>query len=895
MTIRNLDAVFRPESVALIGASNRPHSVGAVIAKNLREGGFEGPVLPVNPNYKSVAGVLCYPNIANLPIAPDLAIICTPAQSVPGLVGELGARGTKACIVISAGFGESSGEAGRALQRAALDAARPHLLRIVGPNCLGVLSTPAKLNASFAQTTPKAGGVAFVAQSGAMVTTVLDWAGAREIGFSHLVSLGDMSDVDFGDMLDWLAGDRDTSAILLYIEAVTHARKFMSAARAASRLKPVIAIKAGRQPEAARAAASHTGALAGMDAVYDAAFSRAGILRAYDLDEIFDAVETLGTRPHISGDRLAIVTNGGGVGVLATDSLIVQGGELAKLTDTTLARLNSVLPPTWSHGNPIDIIGDADGARYTAALESLVEAPELDAILVLNCPTAVASGIDAARAVAQAAPKLGKPLFTNWLGAQSAVEARRLFDSAGIPTYDTPEKATRGLMHLVRYYKGQQTLMEVPPSSPVEFSPDPIKARLVIEAALRETAGWLDPIAVQNLLSCYRIPVARVARVASAEEAVEKAAAFGTPVALKIDSPDILHKSDAGGVALDLEGTDAVNDAAKAMLARVAKFAPGAQIRGFIVQEMVRRRGAYELILGVATDATFGPFMLFGQGGTAVEVIDDKALGLPPLNLKLAHEMMARTRVWKQLKGFRDQPPVALDAIAITLVQLSQLVCDFDEIAEIDINPLLADAQGVVGIDARIRIEAPPQAAARGARLPIRPYPAAWESDETLPGIGRFHLRPVRPEDAPAFAALAAKLDPEDVRMRFLSYLREISPALLARLTQIDYDREMAFVLFDPQNKVAAVARLSADPDRRRAEFALLTRSDLKRRGIGRLLMDRLIAYARTREIAELFGDVLAENAAMLALCRSLGFTISAPSRGVVRAVLELPSGSCAT
>lgn len=888
MTIRNLDTMFRPTSIAIIGASERPHSVGAVTVVNLRSSGFAGQVFAVNPKHTSIGGLPCYPDVASVPTTPDLVVVCTPAQTVPGLIAEAGVRGTKAAVVVTAGFSEGGRSAGRALQQQMLDAARPHLLRIIGPNCLGILSTPTKLNASFAQTTPKPGQVAFVAQSGAMVTTVLDWAGAREIGFSHLVSLGDMSDVDFGDMLDWLAADPSTGSILLYIEAVTHPRKFLSAARSASRAKPVIAIKAGRRQAAARAAASHTGALAGIDAVYDAAFLRAGILRVFDLDEIFDAVETLATHPRVSGSRLAILTNGGGVGVLATDSLIAQGGELARPSDETMKRLNAALPPTWSHGNPIDIIGDADGARYSAALEALIGAPEIDAVLVLNCPTAVASGMDAARAVLETAQKLRKPLFTNWLGAQSADEARRAFENARIPTYDTPEKATRGVMHLVRYRKSQEALMEAPPSLPGDFKPDIAAARRAVNGAISNGGKWLDATAVRDVLVAYGIPVPQTAHVADVEEAVAFAARLGAPVALKIDSPDITHKSDVGGVNLNLHGAAAVKEAAEAMLARVVQAAPKARISGFVVQEMIDRPEAYELILGMANDVTFGPFLLFGHGGTAVEVIDDKAIALPPLNLKLAREMMAHTRIWKQLKGYRDRPAADLDAIARTLVQLSQIVCDFDEVVELDINPLIADSGGVIAVDARIRVEQQMQDADPHERLAIRPYPSELESKELLSGGDEYKLRPVRPEDASAFVTFAAHVTPEDMRMRFLAPLRSLPASLLARLTQIDYDREMALVLFDSGHAIAGVTRLSCDPDGRRAEFAVIVRSDLKGRGIGRLLMDHLIAYARSRGIAELFGDLLAENTAMLALCHDIGCALTTPSRGVVHASLNL-------
>jgi acetyltransferase len=599
-------------------------------------------------------------------------------------------------------------------------------------------------------------------------------------------------------------------------------------------------------------------------------------------------VETLATQPRVVGNRLAILTNGGGVGVLATDSLVAQGGEVAEISGETMKRLNCVLPPTWSHGNPIDIIGDADGARYSAALEALIDAPEIDVVLVLNCPTAVASGLDAARAVLQSAPKLYKPLFTNWLGAQSAEEARRLFESAGIPTYDTPEKATRAVMHLVRYRKGQEALMETPPSLPGDFTPDAATARHVIAQAISGGETWLDPGDVQDLLAAYGIPVPRTARVADIEQVAAFAAETNMAVALKIDSPDITHKSDVGGVALNLSGTSATRSAAEAMLARVAQSVPRARIHGFVVQEMVNRPGAYELIMGMASDATFGPFLLFGHGGAAVEVIDDKAIGLPPLNLKLARQMIARTRIWKQLKGYRDHPAANLDAIALTLVQLSQLVCDFDEIVEIDINPLIADPAGVIAVDARIRVDA-----RRGTgpheRLAIRPYPSEWESREVVSGLGEFRLRPVRPEDAPAFVTFAAHISPEDMRMRFFAPMRELPPSLLARLTQIDYDREMALVLFETGGAMAGVARLAADPDGRRGEFAVIARSDLKGHGIGRLLMDRLIDYARSRALAELFGDILAENEPMLALCRDLGCAVTTPSRGVVRATLKLP------
>jgi len=887
MSIRNLDAIFRPKSVALIGATTRSRAIGQLVAANLVKGGLDAPIMPVNPHHDMIEGIRAWPDIASLPMDPDLGVICTPPASVPGLIAELGARGARAAIVITAGFGEGGGAEGKALKTGMLEAARPHLLRIVGPNCLGVLSTPAGLNASFAHVAPLKGHVAFVAQSGAMVTTVLDWATSRGIGFSHLVSLGDMADVDFGDMLDWLATDENTTAILLYVEGITQARKFMSAARAAARLKPVIAIKAGRAAGAARAAASHTGALAGIDGVYDAAFQRAGILRVFDLDEVFDAVETLAMHPPIHSDALTILTNGGGVGVLATDALLEQGGRLTELSTETMAKLGAVLPPTWSHGNPVDIIGDADGPRYAAALEVLTGGPGSDAILVLNCPTAIASGLEAAEAVVKIAAAGHRAVLTNWLGADVAEKARKLFSEALLPTYDTPEDAVRGFMHLVRYARARDTLMEVPPSIPSSFRPDEAGARAIIDEALKAGESWLSEPHVRGLLTCYGIPVAGSALVRTPEEAAEKAREFGGPVALKIFSPDITHKSDVGGVALDLASPDVVRAAAEAMRVRVAAAVPKARLDGFVVQEMIRRPGAFELILGMAVDATFGPFLLFGHGGTAVEVIGDKALALPPLNMTLARTMMSQTRVWRLLQGYRDHPPAALDQIALTLVQLSQMISDLDEIVDLDINPLLADAGGVIAVDARIRIKPVPGEHARDGRLSIKPYPKELEQRENIPGMGEMFLRPVRPEDAPEFVKLFERLSPNDVRMRFFSQLRALPQSLLARLTQIDYDREMAFVLLQ-KDELIGVGRIAADPDNVQAEFALTVRSDRQGHGLGRFLMHKLIAYARARGTGALFGEVLVDNEWMLALCRETGFDIGLPSSGVVHVTLKL-------
>lgn len=884
MSIRNLDVFFRPRSVALIGASTRPNAIGHVIAQNLMAGGFEGPVMPVNPSHSAVGGVLCYPDVARLPVTADLAVICTPPGTVPGLIAELGQRGTRGAIVITAGFSELGNSEGKALQAAILEAARPKCLRIVGPNCIGVISTPARLNASFAHLNAKPGSVAFVAQSGAMLTTILDWATARSIGFSHLVSLGDMTDVDFGDTLDYLAADDDTHAILIYMEAVTEPRKFMSAARAAARAKPVIVVKAGRHAAAAKAASSHTGALAGVDAVYDAAFRRAGLLRVLGLDELFDAVEILGTSKHLPGDRLAILTNGGGAGVLATDALIDCDGVLTSLSADTKTALNAVLPPTWSHGNPVDIIGDAPPTRYADALSILLKAPEVDGVLVLNCPTAVASSSAAARAVIQTAEASDRAVLTNWLGASGAQESRDLFAAAGLATFETPDEAVRGYSYLTRYRKAQEILMEVPPSEPDTFTPDEAAARRIVAAALDAQQDWLNEEQVHAILSAYRIPAAKSALVGSANEAVRRAGEFDGPIALKIYSPDITHKSDVGGVALNLR-PDGMAAACDAMLARVKKAAPQARIGGFVLQEMITRPEAHELILGMTVDSLFGPVLLFGQGGTAVEVVDDKTLALAPINLELARDMIARTRVSRELKGYRDRPPADREAIALSLVKLSQLVSDIDEIVELDINPLLADETGVIAVDARIRVAKLAPNARRGGRLAIRPYPKDLETRLDVPVLGPALIRPIRPEDASTLLRFAEKLSSEDVRMRFFSAWRKLPAQQLARLTQIDYDRAMAFVLVEEKSgEFAGVARFFADPDNVRAEFAIIVRTDLKGHGLGRILTQHLLDYARTRGLRELHGQVLRENTAMLAFCKEIGFKLT-PEEGAAELV----------
>lgn len=873
MSIRNLDKVFTPSSIALIGASSRPGVVGTVTLGNLRRSSFQGRLYLVNPRHASLNGLPVYPDVASLPEAPDLAVIATPPDQVPPLIAQLGVRGTKAAVVISAGFAEL-GEQGLALQQQMLAAAQPHLLRIVGPNCVGVMVPSIGLDATFAHVAPPPGDLAFVSQSGGMITAVLDWAQPRSVGFSHVVSLGDMADVDFGDMLDYLAIDPSIRAILLYVEGITHARKFMSAARNAARAKPVVVVKAGRFAESGKAARSHTGALAGSDAVYAAAFRRAGMLRVDTMAELFDAVETLALTQPPSGDHLAILTNGGGPGVMAADALIAQGGRLAGLSAATIARLDAILPPTWSRGNPIDIIGDASGRRYAETLAVLTEDAAIDAVLVLNCPTALGSPTGAAQAVIDAVRSgLARNVYTSWLGDYWAAPARRLFAQARIATYDTPDDAVQGFMHRVRHRRNQDLLMQVPPLTEA-FVPDTAAARSAIDHALAAGRHWLDAEEVLTVLGAYGIPTPRSRCVSSPEQAVEASSEIGGPVAIKIRSADITHKADVGGVILNIEGTVRVRAEAQAMVERIKAARPEARLDGFLVQEMVQRPGSIELIVGFSVDQVFGPVTLFGHGGTAVELIGDTTLELPPLNMALARAQMERTRIWRLLQGFRGHPPADLDAIATVLLRIGQLAATHGEICEMDINPLVVDAAVVIAVDARIGVEG--CFAAPESRLAILPYPSEFESVEMLGDAASVRLRPVRPEDAPLLQDLLSHITPMDARLLLFAPRQEPPAMAGVRLSQIDYARQMTLIAQVPSaERIVGVVRFSADPDNRLARFAVAVSGDAAPPGLGPLLIARLLAIASRRGIEKLFGDIARANVDAQAWCCSLGFAVA--------------------
>jgi acetyltransferase len=875
VTIRNLDHLFDPRSVAVIGASTRPSSVGGTVWRNVRAG-FPGARWAVNPKHASLQGEPCYASVAELPAAPDLAVICTPAPTVPGLIAALGRRGTRAAIVLTAGLDAAT-------RQAMLDAARPHLLRILGPNCLGLLAPHAGLNASFSHIAAQPGSLAFVSQSGALATSILDWAASRGIGFSQVVSLGEHADIDFGDLLDWLASDVRTQAILLYIESVQAPRKFMSAARAAARNKPVLVVKAGRSPQGQAAAASHTGALAGSDLVYDAAIRRAGMLRVQTLQDLFVAAETLAchrgavaTPDPLAVGRLTLVTNGGGAGVLAADAAAQAGLDLVPLPPAVQAELDAVLPPNWSRANPVDIIGDAPVERYVQTLRALLATRETGTVLFMHAPTAIVPSADIARALVPVVQEARERVVSSWIGGASLQPARNTFHAAGIPHHDTPEAAVRAVEMLATYARNQAQLMEVPAARPATAAIDLAAVREIVDQVLACGGQWLTEPQAKALLAACGVPVVPTRVVPpEAAPAIEAAQAVGFPVVLKILSPQITHKSDVGGVALHLETPEQVHAAAEAMLARVRRLRPQAELQGFTVQAQVQRPRALELIVGASIDALFGPVILFGQGGTAVEVVADRAVALPPLNAPLARDLVQRTRVARLLAGWRDVPPADEAAVRGVLVAVSQLLADEPRIAEIDINPLLADADGVIALDARVRVSA--AAPGGAAAFAVRPYPA--ELEQQLAWHGRtLTLRPIRPEDGAQHLAFFKRLDPADVRLRMFYSLRTLEPSQLARFTQIDYEREMALVATAAdaagQQETLAVARAICDPDNVEAEFAVTVRSDLQRSGLGRLLMQRLVDYLRARGTQRLVGTTMQENAGMLALARSLGFSV---------------------
>jgi acetyltransferase len=880
----SLDPIFHPRSVAVFGASATPGSVGSILIRNLLGNPFGGVVYPINPKRQAVHGVRCYAGLSALPETVDLAVIATPAATVPGLVADCAARGVPAAIIISAGFSELGAE-GRALEEKIRQARGS--MRIIGPNCLGVIHPPSNLNASFAAGMARPGRIALLSQSGAICTSILDWAERKHIGFSSFVSVGAMLDVDFADLIDFFADDAQTRSIILYMESIGDVRKFLSAARSAARTRHVIVVKSGRHEAGAKAAASHTGALAGADAVFDAAFRRAGVLRVTTIPDLFDMSEILATQPPPRGPALALITNAGGPGVMATDALMTAGGQLAPLAPETLAALNAALPPFWSHGNPIDILGDATADRYRVAVEACARDRNVQGLLVLLTPQAMTDPTETARRLVPFAHIENKPLLACWMGGAAVDEGRQILDAAGIPTFESPEAAIGAFLNMVRYRRAQELLYETPEALPMDRPPDLERVRQLIATARAAGREWLSEAEAKDVLAAYGLPVSRTVPATSPDEAAEAAQDIGYPVVLKLLSPTITHKSDVGGVLLNLADEQTVRAGFEQIKANVERLGDPAAFAGVTVQPMIRDKG-YELILGSSIDRQFGPVILFGAGGVLVEVFHDSALGLPPLNRTLARRLMERTKIYQALKGVRGQKAVNLEVLEVILSRFSRLVSEQREIAEVDVNPLLASPERLIALDARVRLTPPGQ---QRPRLAIRPYPNQYTAPFTLRGGQAVTVRAIGPEDEPLIVGLHAGHSEQTIRMRYFSLVKTLSRDSLIRLCHLDYDREMALIAVkagDPP-LCLGVSRYYLRPETGDAEFALVVGDPWQRQGLGRHLLTRLIEVAKERGVRRLVGLVLAENGPMLALTASLGFTPPRPVEdGVVEVTLTL-------
>lgn len=865
---------FNPESVAVIGASERPQSVGMRVYANMREAGFKGRLYAVNPKHEAIQGDPCYASVLNIGDPIDLAVIATPAVAVPEIIHECGEHGIRAVVILSAGFGES-GREGQRLQTAVLEAAHQYGIRLIGPNCLGIMRPAVGLNATFSKNNALSGKLALVSQSGALCTAILDWAENRRIGFSAVASLGDAADVDFGDVLDYLALDPKTKSILLYVEGVRDARRFISGLRTAARMKPVVVIKSGRHAEGSRAAMSHTGAMIGADDVFDAALDRAGVVRATTITQLFSAAELLAMDARVAQNRLAIVTNGGGPGVMATDRAVEMGVRIAELEDKTIQALDKLLPAHWSHGNPVDILGDATPERYEQSLRICLQDGNVDGVLVMLTPQAMTDPAGAAQAVLRGKQKQEKPVMACWMGERQVAEARELFSREQVPHYRTPESAVEAFGYLSAYRRNQKLLLQVPGSLGEHRQPDVEGARLIIESALSEGRSTLTTLESKAILRAFHIPAEQAVLAHSAAEALVAAESLGYPVVMKVSSPDITHKSDVGGVRLNIANAQAVRSVFNEMMESARLHNPQSRIDGITVERMYETDAGRELMLGVIRDPVFGPVISFGAGGTAVEILRDRAVALPPLNRYLTRKLVDQTRIARLLGDFRHLPPVDREALESVLMRLSEMVCELPEIREMDINPLIADHRGAVAVDARFSVAFPPPDVDRYAHMAIHPYPAQLVESLQLADGTNLVIRPIRPEDAEIEQTFVRNLSEESKYMRFMQALHELTPEMLIRFTQIDYDREMAFIAVtevDGEELEVGVARYTINPDGESCEFALVVADDWQHRGIGSHLMESLMRAARSKGLKSMIGEVLARNRHMLELGDRLGF-----------------------
>jgi acetyltransferase len=870
-----LHKVFEPQSVAIVGASERPQSVGTQLLDNIIDSGFKGDIYPVNPGYQSLRGLQCYASISAIDHPIDLVVIVIPAKSIPGVLYECGEAGIGAAIIVSAGFAEV-GSRGRSLQDAIVDIARTYRIALIGPNCLGIVRPSVGLNASFAKNRVAPGHVALVAQSGAFCTAMMDGGESNGFGFSAVASLGATADVGFGEVLDYLALDAQTKSILLYIEGVADARTFISGLRAAARIKPVIVIKSGRSEIGDRAVVSHTGATVGRDEVFDAAIRRAGAVRVTTTSQLIAAAQTLASGTRVGGSRLAILTNGGGPGVMAADRAADLQVPLAELSRATVDKLSAVLPEQWSHAVPVDILGDASSERYGAAAQILLADDNVDGLLVLLTPQAMTDPTACAESVIAAARDSRKPVLACWLGQKLVKEGRDRFAAAGIPCFMTPEAGVNGFGYLAAYHRNQDILLQAPPPLSKTKMPDVAGARLIIEHAMSERRSILGNIEAKALLRAFQIPISPSMHARTAAEALIVAESIGLPVAMKINSPDIYHKTEVGGVRLHIREPHSVRDAFREMMEEVKSRCPDAHIEGVTLEAMVDRPRAREMMITITRDKIFGPVISFGTGGTAADVCADRQIALPPLNDFLARELIQSTRAEKMLGPFRNQPAADIEQLVEVLKRVSEMACELPELSELEINPLLVDETGTIAVDAHIVVAPPPGDGEHYSHMAIHPYPPGLETTWHLTDGTDVVVRPIRPEDAEIERSFVDNLSDQSKYFRFMNHMNKISPLMLARFTQIDYDREMALVAVinehTPEASIIGVARYISNPDEQSCEFALTVADDWQRRGIGRQLMQRLMSVARSRGLEIMEGDVLAQNTKMLRLCTALGF-----------------------
>jgi acetyltransferase len=868
MNTHYLSSLFKPESVVLFGASDKQDSVGGVVFKNLLTSGFEGRIFAINPKR----------DVEEIDEVVDLAVVATPAKSIPGIVEECGEHGVKMMLILSAGFRETGAE-GRRLEDQVTQLVKRHGIRLMGPNCLGIIRPDRGLNITFGNNNAQPGSLAFVSQSGAICTAILDWAEKNDIGFSAVVSTGIAADLDFGDYLDFLVSDPATKAILLYIEGINDSRRFMSSLRAAARIKPVIALKVGRHAAGAEASMSHTGALVGSDEVFAAALSRSGVLRVETVGQLFSAAKALSsTNYRGQSERLVIITNGGGPGVMAADRATDHDIELSSLSAETMAALDEVLPSVWSHGNPVDIIGDAPPDRYEQALDICLKDPGVDGAIVILTPQAMTEPTAVAEAVLKSAAKTGKPIMTSWMGGKQVEGARRLFSDAHLPDFRTLEHAVDAFSYLARYNKNQRLLLQTPGGLPRGHEvPDREGARLIIEAVLTEQRRVLTEPESMAVLNAFRIPTVRNGIARSGNESLVIAESIGFPIAMKVLSTDISHKSDVGGVRLNINSAQEVRGAYRQLIDDVKRHVPDADVSAVTIEKMYRSPNGRELMIGVIRDPVFGPVISFGSGGTTVEVMGDSAVSLPPLNRRLAIDLINRTKVSKMLGKFRQMPAVDIDQLVSVLLNVSAMACELPWLQEMDINPLIIDENGLVAVDARIVVDYPTPSTDRYHHLAIHPYPTHFVKKIQLNDGTDITIRPIRPEDAEMEAKFVRELSNEAKYFRFMNSFHELSQEMLVRFTQIDYHNEMALIAVktDSQGEEQiGVARYSTNVDKTSCEFALVVSDKWQSRGIAHHLMKDLMEIARDRNLETMEGQVLRENSKMLELVASLGFQV---------------------